>query len=804
MLAGCASACQRGPVRLASADARVSIELSPFVLRVQDAQGRDVLVTLPGDGPSPYGAPATTLDRPHYLSQILSGWDGYRAIEAPWTRAGIATLRAQTTTTASLDSGSIRLDVSINGPRVRLQARDLSGLNNKTSLSFSLGASEHFFGLGERYASFDHRGLSLYSYAEEAGLSAGEGIPPSDVNPYPNGRSMTYFPVPFFYSSGGYAVFIENTERDELHFGDERPDAWRMAVNAASFKTTIYVHAQPLDSLRDFTEDTGRPPVPAPWIFGPRRTVGLGQQALGQDEWRLLRARGVPTTGLDENTHFLPQRSEAGREDALRAWVETLHANGFKALAYATPYVSLSAEASKSDLAYGSAHGYFVLGQDGKPAPVFFSSGMPQSLATIDLTNPGAVAWFETLLSRMVALGYDGWMHDFGEYLPRDVVLFDGRSGAEVHNEFPFLSARAARDLLEREKPGDNLFFARSGWTGTGSVAAAVWSGDPEANLDDAQGLPAQLRAGLGLSMSGAPYWGSDISGYKCLTPGPHDKEMYLRWAAVGAVSPLMMDDTACAAVLTAETKWSLWSDDETVRAYSRLASLHTRLQPYFLTLAAEAHASGRPLMIQPFLLYPGRPETYSLDDAFFLGPALYAAPVVRRAATARTVWLPPGRYIELNQLSVHPGDANATVPAPLGTLPLFLVAGQLLPLLDESVQTLAPATEPSVVTAASVSDRLDVRVALAPGQSAQLTLVDGTQLFATRGADSGNPQGLAQAASIADCARCFLEAHEGEVDRLRANGELAVTSRVVIRDVQLTAQAGPARRVRWDVLRIQ
>ena len=66
--------------------------------------------------------------------------------------------------------------------------------------------------------------------------------------------------------------------------------------------------------------------------------------------------------------------------------------------------------------------------------------------------------------------------------------------------------------------------------------------------------------------MSGAPYWGSDISGFKCFTTdGPRDKEVYLRWVQFGAVSPIMMDQNACYTVSGHQPKWTLWSDAETV-----------------------------------------------------------------------------------------------------------------------------------------------------------------------------------------------------------------------------------------------
>jgi alpha-glucosidase (family GH31 glycosyl hydrolase) len=343
------------------------------------------------------------------------------------------------------------------------------------------------------------------------------------------------------------------------------------------------------------------------------------------------------------------------------------------------------------------------------------------------------VAWYQQLLRRPLALGYDGWMHDFGEYVPRKGRFFDGRRGDAVHNPYPMLSAKAARAVLQAEKPDDHLFFVRAGWTGSQAVAPAVWGGDPEADFDETQGLPAMLRGGLNLGLSAVPYWGSDMTGFKCLGAGPRDKEIFIRWLELGAVSPIMMDQNACSNPLEKRTKWGLFNDEETIDAWRQMAKLHTRLQPYFLTLAREAAATGMPLMRHPVLTHPDQPEALKVEDAFFLGPALYAAPVVRRGVTVRKVWLPPGRYVSFEERTVYEGGREVDLPAPLDRLPLLLVAGQLLPLLDASVQTLAPASVPSVVTASSRADVLDVRVALAPGQAAQLTLADGTTLRAER-----------------------------------------------------------------------
>jgi alpha-glucosidase (family GH31 glycosyl hydrolase) len=822
VLANAACGDDKGPsprVYLNGGPASVHVMLDPFSIAILDANGKEVLTTLSGGGADAYGAAGATRDDGNDNVKVIPGWDGYVPDEKPWTHPGTGKLLSRTDTSASFeldaDTGSIHIDVTLAGSKVTIATTVQGGAPawNKTTLGFVLKSDEHFFGLGERYASVDHRGVSMYSWAEEGALGGGEGVPPSDTNPYPNGPSMTYFPVPFFMSSAGYAMHLNTTYRTETHMGSERPDAWRIAVNDTKLETVVYVHDDPLASLDDFTRDTGRPFIPATWVFGPRRIVELGNTALGMPEQTALRVKKIPTTAVDDNVHFLPARSQDGRESELAAWTKGLHDQGFKVLAYNNPYVSTSLAGGKDDLEYGKAHGLFALQPDGTIGETFFISGQSQTLATIDLTKPEGVAWFQDLLRRSLALGYDGWMHDFGEYVRRPWKFGDGRNGEAVHNQFPVLSAKAAHDLLVKEKPDDFLFYVRSGYTGTQQYVPGVWSGDPEATFDETQGLIANLRAGLNLGMSGVALWGSDISGFKCITDFPNDKEVYLRWAEVGAMSPLMMDETACSNPISGgRQKWKLWNDQETIDIYAAQARLHTRLVPYFELLARQSNATGVPIMRHPFLYYPHEPEAWTTDGAFFLGPSLFAAPVVHRGQTTRDAWLPPGTWVDVADYTVYAGGKHATIPAPLAKLPLLIKDGGIVPMLDASIDTVAPATDPTVVTKEKVADRLDVVVALSAGKDATVTLADGTVLTAKRNAAGGAAARSGYATvpveQIAMCdgktadQGCVFANQEGMVARLRVTTPLAAATDVSHEDVVLSAHGPSARRVRWDVLR--
>jgi hypothetical protein len=176
-------------------------------------------------------------------------------------------------------------------------------------------------------------------------------------------------------------------------------------------------------------------------------------------------------------------------------------------------------------------------------------------------------------------------------------------------------------------------------------------------------------------------------------------------------------------------------------------------------------------------------PETWTLDDAFFVGPSLYAAPVVRRGVRQRRVWLPPGRYVEWTEGTVHQGPGFVEVPAPLGRLPLFMVENQLVPLLDAEVQTLAKATEPGIVTEAARADVLDVVAALGPGGFASMTLADGTSVEVRRGAKTD-----------ATCAACSVETF-GAVKRVRLSGVTAFDD--------VTVSSTGTKTIRWQVLEL-
>jgi alpha-glucosidase (family GH31 glycosyl hydrolase) len=819
---------------IGSADVTVKLRLDRFGMRVESASGKVMLDTfdddsmVTGDDALAYGALGATYHDTFIKPPLIEGWDHVEGTDSPWHHGSSVAAATMTGSSASIDlfdpadeGTTIHLDLTVDGAEVRVEATipQLSdaakgdagagiGPLNQMGQSFQLPADEHFFGLGERLVTVDHRGRHFECWTEEGGIGQGEHVAPGPNNPGPNGPGMTHVPIPFYLSTRGYGLYLETTFRTGFSLGAEDPALFRVYAEEPRLRYRVLVHEDPLETLAHYTSITGRAHLPAPWVFGPRRRVDHGTMVNGVPEAQALRDNDVPTTVLDDAAHFLPIGTQVGHEAEFAAYNANLHALGFKADGYYNSYVSVTNPATAALVAEGRAKGYFIKLDDGTEFDTAVISAGQQLVATIDLTNPDAVVWYQGLLQEALDLGYDGWMLDFGEYVPQRALMFDGRTGWEMHNAYPVLYEKTVFEYLQQVRGDDFMFFARSGGAGSQAFAPVIWSGDPAASYDDDKGLPAQVRSGINAGLSGIAFWGSDISGYACVNDPPPDKTLYLRWAEFGALSSDMHDENACAQKpADAPPKWTLWSDAETTKVYGDYARLHTRLFPYIYAAAREATLRGTPVMRHPILMHPTEPAAAAVDLEYYFGPSLYVAPVVRRDALTRTFWLPPGTWIDWWTMAPLAGGAMVTRDAPVNVLPLFLRSGGIVAMLDPAVDTLAPAEVASVVTLADVAGVYDVRAAIdAKTGSGHAELVDATVLEVSLGAGAlALPAGVATAAdeaSLSSCSAC------GRIDALPGGATRVRVSTAGVNDavqhagaLTLRHHAGGPLRVRWDVV---
>lgn len=662
-------------------------------------------------------------------------WDRYRVVAAVDQADGTVTLTLGTASgqTARLEFAldqTGNLDVRFTPP----PAPD--NLDTLTSLGFACPDAERFYGLGSQSYAAEHRGWRVPMWTREQGIGKRDD-PLFGLN---GALEDAYAPMGWLASSAGYGILLGNSERSVFELCSEREDAWRLETFSAALRFKLIARDSLKDLIAELTRHTGRIVQPPAWTFAPwndslkseervralaahLRDNDIPSSALWVEDW----IGGESNTVTGYHLHYVWYADDE-RWPNLDGMIDDLHDDGFKFLGYFNSFVRketpLWPEAIEGGYLIGNAQG----------APYEFIDPLFKTASLVDLTNPEAVAWLRGYQLDAVARGLDGWMADYGEWLPYDAVMHDGRSGAEVHNLYPLLWQEANRANLDEARPdGDYSFFVRSGfaWTGGGTSGRApvVWAGDQNTSWDAGDGIKTVVPIGLNLGLSGVPMFTHDIGGYASVIGDPTTRELWFRWVSLGAFSPVMRTHHGTAD----EENWMLDRDEESTAHWKRYAVAHTRLYPYLASLTAEAVAAGTPPFRHTILEFPDDPEAPGLHYQYLLGDALLVAPVLDEGATEVRLWLPAGTWVDWWTGERREGGQWHTVPAAVEDIPVFVRQGALIPQLHDAPDTLAQADREGVTTLAEVDGEYDL-VAF-PGAAGQRALVDGTTLAMTAGA---------------------------------------------------------------------
>src|ERR1019366_2082853 len=142
-------------------------------------------------------------------------------------------------------------------------------------------------------------------------------------------------------------------------------------------------------------------------------------------------------------------------------------------------------------------------------------------------------------------IGADAWWMDTTEpetEAREDRVMVTNQvtagNGARYANVFPLLTTKAVSDG-QRAASGQKRVFilSRSAFAGSQRNGVTAWSGDVNSDWET---LPRQIPAGLNYSLSGLPYWTTDIGGFISGKPNdPAYRELFIRWFQFGTFCPI-------------------------------------------------------------------------------------------------------------------------------------------------------------------------------------------------------------------------------------------------------------------------
>ena len=705
---------------------RLRVERAPFRVSLVDAAGRETVgtvagveggpVRLPGvDGPQPaeplgglggfpavgfvVGAnPGVTFPVGFFTGNRLFGAEAgalVSLVEVVHVRRTAAGLRLRVRTDAPALGPATLAVARLAGGGVRLDVRPPRRLDPvATMVSLVSPPGEGLYGLGARKDVFDQRGRLRTVWVEQqnATFEDGERATSGDATgmtgedyTFPNGAQAAYYVEAALHGSRGWTAWVRRTELSRLDLAASRPDTIRWGVKAG--RLTFALAGGGLEeAARSYTADAGRAPAPPRYAYEPWIDVineGEGEAAPnGQGFTGGERVRGdVAEIVRHARDDDLPigvigvegWQAVPGKETFFPA----LREEGFRLSAYWNPFHSPGNAAYEEAL----ARDLFVTTPAGDPYPVVTNRGGRSHV--IDFSHPDAAAYWAEQIARSYRLGFEAFMHDFGEFVTEGMRFHSGNPPEVEHNAYPVRYHAAARAAVEgyatRDASVEPFFYVRAGFTGVAGSTSGVFPGDETTDWSQGSGLPSVVPAMLNLAMGGTFTFTTDVGGYLDLLAPRTSAELFARWAQLAAFTPVSRVHNS-----TFHGSAYPWSfDDATLDIYRRYAKAKMRLVPLVDDWSRRAARDGTIGPVRPLVLDDPSPAARSIADQWLLGRDILVAPVLVEGATTRSVYLPANarwrRAVVDTDGRLRPrGDAEAggrtvTASAPLSDIPIYL-----------------------------------------------------------------------------------------------------------------------------------
>jgi alpha-glucosidase (family GH31 glycosyl hydrolase) len=334
-----------------------------------------------------------------------------------------------------------------------------------------------------------------------------------------------------------------------------------------------------------------------------------------------------------------------GRFPDPAAMVARLHDLGFKVMLWLVPYVTPDSPTARTLFEAG-----YLLPDPAERYPAAVGLWWNGLSASLDLGNPEAVAWFQKTLQHLhTEFGIDGFKFDGGD--------------AEWWRQLGVADPEAYTHTWNRLGLAWPLNEYRDAWR-TAGLPLAQRQQDKYHQWDGRFGVESLIPNALAQAVTGHAFTCPDMIGggeFRFVpTADGFDQELFVRYAQIAALFPMMQFSAAPWRVL----------DAEHLAIVREAALLHAEFGAEILAVAQASAKTGDPVQRPLAWAYPdGGYE--DVTDQFLIGDTLMVAPVTTPGASVREVRIPPGRW-RADDGTVYEGPDTVTVPAPLARLPYF------------------------------------------------------------------------------------------------------------------------------------
>ncbi|MEN9308778.1 MAG: hypothetical protein RL173_2710 [Fibrobacterota bacterium] len=313
--------------------------------------------------------------------------------------------------------------------------------------------------------------------------------------------------------------------------------------------------------------------------------------------------------------------------------------------------------------------------------------------------------------------GWDGWWFDNDEPFPypdgvnRRTVNTAMGKGVLFYNSYSFPMTEMFYRNWRSEIPNKRaVILHRANFPGQQAHSTMQWNNDIACNFTT---LKNSVPSGLSSTMTGIPYWTTDIGGYWGVNVDfstATNQELMVRWLQYGAFLPIFrihgnmkggQGKELYSTTFTAETRANLLISDK----------LRYRLMPYTYSLAWMTTSADYTPMRSLVFEFRTDPNVKSVGSQYMYGPAFMVSPVTTEGATNRSVYFPGGQWYDFWTGQLRNGGNTMTVNAPLSQIPLHMRAGSIVPM------------GPDIQYATERADTIELRIY--PGADGSFTMYE-------------------------------------------------------------------------------
>ncbi|MED4354650.1 glycoside hydrolase family 31 protein [Schinkia azotoformans] len=588
--------------------------------------------------------------------------------------------------TVELQKSPLRVCVKDKNENILVTESNLGMGYTSTNAVFcfkDMDADDHFYGFGEKTGFLDKRGEKMTMWN-------------SDVYaPHNPETDALYQSIPYFMTirdGKAHGIFFDNTFKTTFDFKSNN-GAYSFSAEDGQLDYYILAGPSPKDVIEQYTDLTGRMPLPPKWALGYHQSK---YSYKSEQEVRELVSKfaekQIPIDAIYLDIHYMHGYRVFTFDRAAfpdpKQLIHDLKQEGIHVVPIVDPGV-------KQDPNYhiykeGVLENHFCKYLEGD---LYLDEVWPGISAFPDFTNTETQKWWGEKHSFYTDLGIEGIWNDMNEpavfnktkTMDLDVIHNndgDLKTHHELHNIYGLLMGKATYEGMQQQLNGKRPFLlTRAGYAGIQRYAA-VWTGD---NRSFWEHLEMSLPMCINLGVSGVPFCGPDVGGFA------HDSngQLLTRWMQVGTFTPFFRNHNALDTVR--QEPWSFGEKyEKIIKKY-----IHLRYQwlPHLYTLFMEASQSGIPVMRPLFLEYPNDSKTTNLSDQFLIGENALIAPIMKPDTYHRVVYLPEGDWVNYWTDKVIQGGTYILVEADLEILPIFIKKGSMIAHGAIKHSTMAPET---------------------------------------------------------------------------------------------------------------